>query len=147
MEPIQGEAGSSAERRLSENLLRSMQGSSGYSWPMRFRPVSGGPDDCLLVITRTYIRILILGKSPGGCIRLSAVLANDDIIYHSSETWLYHGGVPWLQVWYRILIGCTRRTVNTKRFFEMGELFRNEIAKLIIPCCLKSAVKGCSLLW
>jgi ornithine--oxo-acid transaminase len=91
--------------------------------------------------------ILILGKAlSGGMYPVSAVLANDDIMLTIApgEHGSTYGGSPMAASVAIASLSVVRDEQLTRNAFEMGELFRNEIAKINNPMLLK--VRGQGLL-
>ena len=89
--------------------------------------------------------ILILGKAlSGGMYPVSAVLANDDIMLTIApgEHGSTYGGSPMAASVAIASLSVVRDEQLTRNAFEMGELFRNEIAKINNPMLLKVRGKG-----
>lgn len=89
--------------------------------------------------------ILILGKAlSGGMYPVSAVLANDDIMLTIApgEHGSTYGGSPMAASVANASLSVVRDEQLTRNAFEMGELFRNEIAKINNPMLLKVRGKG-----
>ena len=89
--------------------------------------------------------ILILGKAlSGGMYPVSAVLANDDIMLTIApgEHGSTYGGSPMAASVAIASLSVVRDEQLTRNAFEMGELFRNEIAKINNPMLLKVLGKG-----
>ena len=89
--------------------------------------------------------ILILGKAlSGGMYPVSAVLANDEIMLTIApgEHGSTYGGSPMAASVAIASLSVVRDEQLTRNAFEMGELFRNEIAKINNPMLLKVRGKG-----
>lgn len=89
--------------------------------------------------------ILILGKAlSGGMYPVSAVLADDDIMLTIApgEHGSTYGGSPMAASVAIASLSVVRDEQLTRNAFEMGELFRNEIAKINNPMLLKVRGKG-----
>ena len=89
--------------------------------------------------------ILILGKAlSGGMYPVSAVLAHDDIMLTIApgEHGSTYGGSPMAASVAIASLSVVRDEQLTRNAFEMGELFRNEIAKINNPMLLKVRGKG-----
>ena len=89
--------------------------------------------------------ILILGKAlSGGMYPVSAVLSNDDIMLTIApgEHGSTYGGSPMAASVAIASLSVVRDEQLTRNAFEMGELFRNEIAKINNPMLLKVRGKG-----
>lgn len=89
--------------------------------------------------------ILILGKAlSGGMYPVSAVLADDDIMLTIApgEHGSTYGGSPMAASVAIASLSVVRDEQLTLNAFEMGELFRNEIAKINNPMLLKVRGKG-----
>jgi len=89
--------------------------------------------------------ILILGKAlSGGMYPVSAVLANDDIMLTIApgEHGSTYGGSPMAASVAIASLSVVRDEQLTRNAFGMGELFRNEIAKINNPMLLKVRGKG-----